>query len=565
LIQVINPGQISEANQTVFVENIWKSSYRITEPNILPTVTGAESSPNTLPSAGYVNLDDVDISLFSLDNFSLLSPLVSQIGVGSTVWVGKINSYDWGVFQVDSVPGDITQVSNNLEGLALVNFSKAHGLSAGDYLIIKYFDARIDGVYRVRTVSSITSVLIEYVFSGSQNVIDGIGVALTLRSARVAQASDISTLPYALDLTPGAKAWVDNAGDGKWEVLEKSDVYSLNLPIAADAPTEGARFGAAVSQGFRNLTALVGAPGAGNNAGAVYIYAKTELDEYQQTGVLELTSIGTESFGATIDIGDSEWAAVGAPDSDNGYGYVLVVNKTPAEDVFRDRQLLIPKELYDANTPGHFGNAVTVSNDERWIYVGAPDANKVFAYARVDVQLQSAQYITDGVTAAYNYSDKIFVNDPTTQLAVVLANRLLTYGTEYEVNASEVVLNQVPRAGSELIITRINSKTLDQTLYSDLVQTSTSGGGVAMEITVFDVRGDYLVTLQEAGSGYIAGDTVTFAGTLFDGTTPANDLVLTVTTTNEFGGVVSFTQAGQGVTNEDTFEISDVVATATNI
>ena len=565
LIQVINPGETSEANQTVFVDNIWKSSYRITEPNILPTVTDIEVNPNTLPSAGYVNLDDVDVSLFSLDNFSLLSPLVNQLGVGATVWVGKTNSYDWGVFRVDAVPGDITQVSNNLEGLALVNFSKAHNLSNGDYLIIKYFDARINGIYRVRSVSSITSVLIEYVFSGAQNVIIGTGVALTLKSARVRQASDISALPYSRDLIPGARAWVDNAGDGKWEVLEKNDVYSVRLPLLADTPVENAKFGSAVSQGFNNLTALVGAPGAASNSGLVYIYAKTELDEYKQTGVLELTSIGTESFGATIDIGDSEWAVIGAPESDDGYGYALVVNKTPAEDVFRDRQLLIPKNLYDANTSGQFGSSVTVSNDERWLYVGAPEANKVFAYARVDVQLQSVQYITDGVTAAYNYSDKIFVTDPTTQLAVVLANRLLTYGTEYEVNASEVVLNQVPRSDRPLIITRINSKALDQSLYSDLTQSSTSGAGVAVEITVFDVRGDYNVTLQEGGSGYIVGDTVTFAGTLFDGTSPANDLVLTITGTTEFGSVTTFTTSGQGVTNQATFEITDVIATATNI
>ena len=565
LIQVINPGQGSEANQTVFVNDIWKSSYRITSPDILPTVTAVNTDPNTLPSAGYVNLDDVDISLFSLDNFSLLSPLINQLGVGSTVWVGKVNAYDWGVFRVDSVPGDITQVSNNLEGLALVNFSKVHNLAAGDYLVIKYFDARINGIYRVRSVSSITSVLIEYVFSGAQNVITGIGVGLTLKSARVAQAADIKNLPYALSLVPGARTWVDNAGDGKWEVLEKSNVYTVDLPLVADTPVESSRFGTAVSQGFQNLTALVGAPGFNNNAGLVYIYAKTDLDEYQQSGIIELTSANTESFGATIDIGDSEWAVIGAPDSDNGFGYALVVNKTPAESVFRDRQLLIPSESYTANVPGLFGSTVTVSNDERWMYVGAPDANQVFAYTRIDVQLQSAQYITDGVSATYNYSNLIFVTEPTTQLAVVLSNRLLTYGVDYEVNASEVVLNQVPVADRALIITRINSKTLDQTLYENLTQTSTSGAGVALEITVFDIRGDYLVTLQDGGSGYIVGDTVTFAGTLFDGTSPANDLVLTVTGTTEFGSVTTFTQTGQGVIDEDAFEISDTIATATDI
>jgi hypothetical protein len=45
LIQIIDPGSSSQADQSVFVENIWKSSSKITSPNILPTLT---APPTTL-------------------------------------------------------------------------------------------------------------------------------------------------------------------------------------------------------------------------------------------------------------------------------------------------------------------------------------------------------------------------------------------------------------------------------------------------------------------------------------------------------------------------------------
>jgi hypothetical protein len=37
-VQVINPGEVSQANQQVYLSNLWRESYNITSTNILPTV-----------------------------------------------------------------------------------------------------------------------------------------------------------------------------------------------------------------------------------------------------------------------------------------------------------------------------------------------------------------------------------------------------------------------------------------------------------------------------------------------------------------------------------------------
>jgi hypothetical protein len=69
--------------------------------------------------------------------------------VGTSVWVAKINSYDWNIYRAQAVPGIIQHVCDNLDGTSRVIFSTNHGLAVGNKLIIKFFDPEINGVYQV--------------------------------------------------------------------------------------------------------------------------------------------------------------------------------------------------------------------------------------------------------------------------------------------------------------------------------------------------------------------------------------------------------------------------------
>lgn len=568
LIQIINPGSGSLADQSVFVEDIWKSSGKITSPNILPTLTSAPTDIG-LPSAGYVNLDDVSISLFSIDNFSRLSPFLNQIGVGTTLWVGKINAYDWAVYRVNAVPGDILQISNNLEGLALVTFSAPHNLDANEYLIVKYFNTALNGIYRVRSTVSPTSLLIEYVFSGSQNVINGKGVGLVLSSARVTQPSDIVKLPYSLELTSGARAWVDNYSNNRWAVLEKTDVFQLGQELVQPTFRDpGINFGASVAQGFRNLTSLVGAPGynaesAAEAPGAVYIFVRTPDETYDDGGLIRLRTTDTVGLGTSMAVGNQEWAVIGAPDSNEQQGYALVVYKNPVGTVFEPRQLLIAPDGDTA--PGRFSQTVSVSQDERWLYVGAPEINKVYAYAQIPAEPQTVRYTTDGFESIFNYSDFIAVTQPITQLTVSLAGRLLIPGVDYSANTTDIVLNSLPDAGRLLTVTRNFSMFLDQATYTNI--SPTGGSGTGLVVSVLNTRGVYAVTIEHPGIGYVVTDVLTVSGLLINsagGATPAHDLVITVTQTRDTE-VTGFTQSGRGVVDNNNFDIASTMATVSDI
>jgi len=220
LVQVVVPGESSTADQQILLQDVWKNSFPLTTTELLPTTTTLPTDIS-LPSAGYVNIDDVDITVFELSNPESLSANINSIIDGTSVWVAKVNNYDWNIYRAESVPGTIQHVCDNLNGTSRVIFSGQHGLTTGDNLIIRFFDTEVDGVYKILSVPNLTTVNVALDLEGDRTVVDGTGIGFTLKTMRVDQASDILNLPYTQQILPGAKVWVDDNGQGLWEVLEK--------------------------------------------------------------------------------------------------------------------------------------------------------------------------------------------------------------------------------------------------------------------------------------------------------------------------------------------------------
>lgn len=509
LVQVIQPGQKSQADQKVLLQDVWKTSTALTSTNILPTTT-----PNItdigLPSAGYVNLDDVDLTAFDFEALDNADELTSQIGVGTTIWIAKTNSQDWGIYSARLVPGDIVTVTDNLEGRSRVIFNQIHNLSVGDILVIKFFDPNINGIYRVKSVVDIYSVLIDYQFTGFQTTISGEGIGFTLKSIRVAQPSDIVDLPFAKQLTPGIKVWVDNNGRNQWTVLEKTDPYSSQALIEPKVLLAETGFGTSVTQGFSNLSALVGAPNYNpdnltNPPGAVYAFVKNVNNEYEQKSILTLTTTDAAGYGNSMDMGDQRWAVVGASASLDNYGYAVVIYRDPSSDVFLQSQILVVDPGSEPYAPDEFGYSVTISQDERWIYVGAPGANKVYAYGRVDYETQFVKYVADGVTSAFNYNNSIQV-ETSDQLLVALGTETQVLGLNYVVTSTDVRFPVAPLAGTEITISRRTAVRVDGIANSD---TTVSIGTGTKTLTVVPAGLDYAagmdIEVQHDSGNYMIG------------------------------------------------------------
>lgn len=591
LVQVIQPGQQSQADQTIFLSNVWRQSYKLTSPEFMPT-TMTQITDTALPTAGYVNLNDADITTFDLGSRSTIAANLGAVSVGATVWVAKVNNYGWDIYRCVNIPGFIDHICDNLDGTSIVNFTKPHGLSVGDRLIIKQFDVRVDGVYKVLTVQGINRVTIAYTFTpGGQTIINGVGIGFTLQTQRVSQASDIITLPYTDDIQTGAKVWVDDDGTGHWAVLQKENQFSDVIELAPDLLDATEQYGQSVAQARNRFAALVGSPRygfpVGNEKGAVYVYVKNYSDQYAPVSpvadgdaILTLDAPGVRGYGNAVDFGNQTWAVAGASKSLGpapGYatdvGYAAVIYRDPnlgepGVIPYAQWQLLISPNNTES---GLFGHSVAISTDERWLYVGAPAANKVYAYGRVDWQDQFIKARGNGVTTAFDISQTIQI-DADTQLLVTLDGTEQLLNVDYTVDAglATVTFTTAPPVGVLVDIHRYSNKNIDAGNYYDVTQTSTSGAGLGAEFTIRRVRNQVGqpgatsggVGVTTGGSGYAIGNTITFAASKFGG--QAN-LVLTVSTIGTGGSVESFSIAYTPVSLTSVFSLNEYFFTADNI
>jgi hypothetical protein len=658
LIQVINPQQASEADQTVLVSDIWRQSYKITSPDILPTTTTLPTDI-ALPTAGYVNLEDVDITVFDIDNTDSLAANIDSIGVGTNIWVAKVNAYDWDIYRTESVPGTINHVCDNLDGTSLVIFSGQHGLSAQDQLIIRFFDPEVNGVYTVLSVVNLDTITIAFSFGTDRTVVNGTGLAFTLQTQRVAQASDTLALPYANTIRAGAKVWVDNNGEDLWTVLQKQEVFSQLLSLTAEQKDVGEQYGSSVAQAQNKLAILVGsakyrlpvgatkwniANAYATNAivyvsdpfqaeyyfapapvpqgtpitdlafwtpysltalprrGAVYVYVKSASDVYTPINptapadavltldVLDVSGgpfngeTAARDLGTSADFGNQTWAVAGAPGSlgstgavDNGYAMVIFRDPLlgqPGTNPYAAWQLLTSPGSVTAAE--EFGYSVAISQDERWMYVGAPGANKVYAFGQVDWQLQKVTALGTGTTTDYYIGADIQI-DNAAQLTISVSGDEQQLNVDYVVGNSltEVVFTVPPALNDAVEIIRTSRKILDYQANYDVVPSATSGTGTGAEFTVVYQRNQVgqpgalkgVVAISAAGINYQVGDTITLAAASFGGAVSNGAITLTV----PGGGVglngelLAVTIAYTPVALTATFSLNEYLFTADNI
>jgi len=109
----------------------------------------------------------------------------------------------------------------------------------------------------------------------------------------------------------------------------------------------------------------------------------------------------------------------------------------------------------------------------------------------------------------------------------------------------------------------IKDKAVNATYQNVTGLTGGTGTGAAFDVT--KTNGVYSVVLDglaaSAGSGYVAGDTITLAGTALGGTS-ANNLIITVATVGAAGKVATFGVVGTGRVGDGTVDVTvDVTGT----
>jgi len=358
-------------------------------PNLLTDLTVPKDIGIPI-TAGYVNLADVDATLFDIREYTTLNNILYNVGAGYKIWVAKDFAGDWNVYRVNETDNFVTEMSYALNGLALITTYGSHNFAIGDVVAIRNFDTDFDGFYRVFDLDTSNTFYVVAARNAATlqklSAVTGSGLLFHLESMRVDNSSGIISKEPLTKWRTNDVIWADNdQGEGSWGVYKKFDVWSSNtiVTLASKEYIRDSLYGTAVKISRNGGTLLVGQPSGTSSTDADVVRTfsidqttKKFLESDPIKSLVKLSTVGGNlKFGNSIDSG-TDIAAIGAPGSLSNQGLVFLYNYNSGLNSSFAQVLRAP----DGAADDLFGQSISMSKDDRWIYVGAPGANKVYVY-----------------------------------------------------------------------------------------------------------------------------------------------------------------------------------------
>lgn len=457
---------------------------------------------NDIMTAGYVNLNDVDDTLFDFTTYAELDTVIDNIGPGFHIWVAKDFTNDWNVYRVTETKINVKSLTYTIDSLMSVEFNDVPGLEVGDVFAIKLFDSQFDGFYQVFALDGLHSVKVVPHKNASilkdAKVIGGIGIFYKLQTARINTLAEANALIPLNGWEEGDKLWVDKHTNDKWGVYEKTSAWNFLSTVYDDinqaVPNSG--FGTAVASNATGINLFVGMPARN----VVKVFAKNSVGEVHQVSSLApsttttaaLVNYGKALSAATINL------AVGAPDSNGGRGYVVVHDITTGGLQY----------IQDPNAAvtSKFGTSVAFSDTGEWLYVGAPGDNSVYVYRQDNTIEQKSLTVswTTGTTQTLTWTPAAMSNGVS---ALKISDGIYQYvpGVDFTYTGNVVTFTTAPANGLTVSFVQTPCYT-----YFDTISGSTYGA----------VAGDnfgYSVVTSKVGDDLVIGapGTNTSAGAIY--------------------------------------------------
>jgi len=248
--------------------------------NYRSTITGTDILPllkdenySGLPSAGYVNFNDVKVYSFKISGLNLNTDIYN-LYKNEYIWIADFKN-DWRIYSINSlIPSNginakIVNVVNNLNNTATLFFDNPHNLVANDIILILYYADPVDGFYTVNKIVNLNSIIVDLILPSDTLAITSIGLVAKLDNRRVPSPADISTLNLTDTEFLKNTIWVDNDVDDKWAVYRKSLNYKNTNFIK---PETTSTFGNAVA-----YSPILGYFAADSGTGKLYRYVYDSL------------------------------------------------------------------------------------------------------------------------------------------------------------------------------------------------------------------------------------------------------------------------------------------------
>jgi hypothetical protein len=374
IVSLFDGEPVIGSQQDVSIFNLFNYAKPIDSPNILSTIN-TNTPTKIYPDAGYVNFNDVKMSSYFYsglseavnENDDLVS--IKDFYVRDYAWLA--NYFErWDVLTWKSL-GEVVAVRNNPNNTATITFSKPHNLKRNNPIAIVNYATSVDGYYLVNNVVNLNEVIIN--LPNTTLPTTGRGIGLTFQSQRVAQPSDINSLPLIDSEFTKNTVWVDSNTDGSWAVYRKSLNYQFDNEFFR---TDSTTFGTQVAYTKQSDYLISDAP-----LGKVYRYRKTATSG--QYFAYE-TVTNDPTFGSRIAYADSTYFI----SETSGKVYVYVINDSTLSDNF-----LLCQEIDAPLGVTNWGSDIAVSGDSNWLYISDIDNNKVHVYQKQNIILDAGYFV----------------------------------------------------------------------------------------------------------------------------------------------------------------------------
>ena len=541
------------------------------DPNLFRTKSLAISNDITpLPVAGYVYQADIDSTLVNLSNYQDINQHLGNIGTGWKLWVARNFSLEWDVLRASIIHGILFAIRYSIDSDAEFVHNEPHGLKVNDVIVIKNFDTKFNGAYKVKTIVDSTRFTVE-LYQNLNTLINlqavvGQGILYKLTSMRVDYATDIESIKPSQGWVTNDKVWVDNLdNDLNWGVYNKTDPWNYNTKFTLnESQYQGSdHFGGKLSLSADGLVLYSAAPNSG--PGKVSVFLKdTVTQEYNAVSLVLGRNSNLSYFGGSLSNGNN-FLAVGAHQSYSNQGLVYI---------YKD-QLLQQVLIEPTGTAGDkFGYSSAMSADGKFLYIGAPGANAVYCYALATQRQQSnAVYHGNGVNTTYTLpavitdATGVVIYDPLSSAELIplkdytiaqITNGVTNYsfsGTPPSTLGLNFNVSATGGSGSgalfDVSVTLVGPGVFTAFTPGKTYKIATAGTTDFVAVgaadnnpgTVFVATGTGIIpnqsyttgtaytcdlTLSNAGSGYAAGNTLTIAGAAIGGVTPTNNITINV-------------------------------------
>ena len=359
IVSIIKDTNVNGSQQEIPLYKIKNYNRPISNSNILPTLT--YNYEEKLPSAGYVNINDVRQYAYSINN--LTDTLIYDLYKNDYLWVADKDN-TWQVYTPLSYGASVINVLNNLNGTIAVTFDKPHNLLKNQVFGILNFDPAIDGYHLIDSIISLNSLIVSFTMDQGTTSISGKGLSFLLQSQRVLTARDIPGLPLLNAEYDTNRVWVDENSSGDWTVYEKTNNYEYEELSKFGLITEN--FGSSVAY-VEGVGYFIGDPGNGT----VYHYGKTPNGLFYVRNIISYP--GTE-FGTAI-ITSQDLIIISDPDESVSSIYIYKI--PPSGEI---NSITLQEVLSVAGA--RVGDSMDISGDSNWLYLGAKTENAVVPFQR---------------------------------------------------------------------------------------------------------------------------------------------------------------------------------------